>query len=368
VHQPGSSPWASLAQALKFNEGGLVVYGAVIGGLAAALVFCRRHRLNIWTVGDLVAPGMVLGLALGRIGCLFNGCCHGGPCSDEAFAVTFPRGTHPYMEQLESGQLMGWELEGAAPNIRIRTVRPDSPAGQRGIQPGDRLVRTPGANDLLLAGKSGDPNRQLLVVEKPGGTIVTWTAQQLPPRSLPTRPAQIYSSINALLLWRIVRADADDLPDHPLPVGAGPHRRARPLGHGADHFPMDQHRPVVLFGGDVVSDLAPPPDGGRPGVRRLIPGTDDVWMDELADLVGGAGGRVAFGRGGDGDEPPRAAAAKPRSVLVCDLHPGVLRDHLQRDAGRLRTGAPQRGRPLIKQMTMVNNVDPVMNPSHDQDF
>ena len=65
----------SLANALRFNEGGLVVYGSLIGGMAAVVIFCRRERWPLLQAGDMVAPGMMLGLALGRIGCLLNGCC-----------------------------------------------------------------------------------------------------------------------------------------------------------------------------------------------------------------------------------------------------------------------------------------------------
>ena len=51
----------------------------------------------------LIAPGMVAGLAFGRLGCLLNGCCYGGE-TDVPWAVTFPREraegepTAPYAE------------------------------------------------------------------------------------------------------------------------------------------------------------------------------------------------------------------------------------------------------------------------------
>ncbi|MGE3776233.1 MAG: prolipoprotein diacylglyceryl transferase, partial [Pirellulaceae bacterium] len=61
-----------------FTEGGLVVYGALIAALPTLAVFAWRHRVTPLELGDVVAPTLLAGLALGRIGCLMNGCCYGG--------------------------------------------------------------------------------------------------------------------------------------------------------------------------------------------------------------------------------------------------------------------------------------------------
>ena len=74
---------------INFTRGGLVVYGAVVGGAAAAIVFFIRHKLPALAMADIVAPSMTLGLALGRIGCFLNGCCYGGQC-DLPWAVAIP--------------------------------------------------------------------------------------------------------------------------------------------------------------------------------------------------------------------------------------------------------------------------------------
>jgi phosphatidylglycerol:prolipoprotein diacylglycerol transferase len=66
--------------------------GVFYGGLIAAIVVCiyqlRKHRLPLWTSGDLFAPGIALGYMVGRLGCLMAGCCYGKP-TDVAWAVTF---------------------------------------------------------------------------------------------------------------------------------------------------------------------------------------------------------------------------------------------------------------------------------------
>ncbi len=58
---------------------GLTVYGAVLGALIAVLIYCWVKKISFWQMGDIVAPGAIVGQAIGRIGCLLNGCCYGLP-------------------------------------------------------------------------------------------------------------------------------------------------------------------------------------------------------------------------------------------------------------------------------------------------
>jgi phosphatidylglycerol:prolipoprotein diacylglycerol transferase len=60
---------------------GLTVYGAVLGALLAVLIYCWVKKLSFWQMGDVVAPGAIVGQAIGRIGCFINGCCYGLPTS-----------------------------------------------------------------------------------------------------------------------------------------------------------------------------------------------------------------------------------------------------------------------------------------------
>ena len=80
----------TLIAIINFTEGGLVVYGSLIGALLAAWLYLRRQKLPILAISDLIAPSLLLGLAFGRIGCLLNGCCFGSIC-DTPLAITFPR-------------------------------------------------------------------------------------------------------------------------------------------------------------------------------------------------------------------------------------------------------------------------------------
>jgi phosphatidylglycerol:prolipoprotein diacylglycerol transferase len=65
-----------------------VFYGGLIGATAVAFVYMWRHRMPLWTTTDVFAPGIALGHAVGRLGCLMAGCCFGRPTS-VPWAITF---------------------------------------------------------------------------------------------------------------------------------------------------------------------------------------------------------------------------------------------------------------------------------------
>jgi phosphatidylglycerol---prolipoprotein diacylglyceryl transferase len=56
-----------------------VYYGGLLLALAASAWYLRRAKLPAWQVADLCAPGIALGQAIGRLGCLSAGCCFGKP-------------------------------------------------------------------------------------------------------------------------------------------------------------------------------------------------------------------------------------------------------------------------------------------------
>jgi phosphatidylglycerol:prolipoprotein diacylglycerol transferase len=43
-------------------------------------LYARRAGLNVWKMADVGAPSIMLGLAIGRLGCFAAGCCHGQAC------------------------------------------------------------------------------------------------------------------------------------------------------------------------------------------------------------------------------------------------------------------------------------------------
>lgn len=57
---------------IAINEGGLAIYGAVIGGFLAAFLFSRAAKFPFLKLIDLVIPSLILGQAMGRWGNFIN--------------------------------------------------------------------------------------------------------------------------------------------------------------------------------------------------------------------------------------------------------------------------------------------------------
>jgi len=73
---------------LSLARAGGVFYGGLIVAVVVAVWYIRRIGLPLWTTCDVFAPGIALGHVVGRLGCLFAGCCFGKP-TDVPWAITF---------------------------------------------------------------------------------------------------------------------------------------------------------------------------------------------------------------------------------------------------------------------------------------
>lgn len=62
---------------VMLQYGGLAWFGGLIMGSISGVIYLRKKKLGVYSILDLVAPFIALGQALGRIGCLLNGCCFG---------------------------------------------------------------------------------------------------------------------------------------------------------------------------------------------------------------------------------------------------------------------------------------------------
>lgn len=56
---------------------GLTAYGAVLGASLGIWIYCKFTKVKIGYVFDLLAPGIIMAQAIGRVGCVLNGCCYG---------------------------------------------------------------------------------------------------------------------------------------------------------------------------------------------------------------------------------------------------------------------------------------------------
>ena len=204
--------WPTLGAVLNVAQGGLVVYGALVGAVVGMAGFwwkyrrmLQKHGVGLLVLADLVAPSLMLGLALGRVGCFLNGCCYGGPC-EAAWAVRFPQGSLPYESQVHRGQMYGFSLlEHPKKEPIVLSVRPDWPAHQAGLAAGDRLVEVNGKS-VYTSGQAQQEIARALYTQTPlrletdSGKQIVIPPVSIPDRSLPVHPAQLYASVNALVI------------------------------------------------------------------------------------------------------------------------------------------------------------------------
>jgi phosphatidylglycerol:prolipoprotein diacylglycerol transferase len=72
-------------------EGGIAIYGGLIGGVLTGLLYAWRVGVPAWKMADAAAPGLILGQALGRLACIPNGDAYGAPTGAPwAFIYTNP--------------------------------------------------------------------------------------------------------------------------------------------------------------------------------------------------------------------------------------------------------------------------------------
>jgi phosphatidylglycerol:prolipoprotein diacylglycerol transferase len=98
LHNPGQIFTLETLQAAGVFHGGFIV------ALITAVFFMRRHKMSVLPTMDVFAPGVVVGQAIGRLGCFAAGCCWGRECdlpwgvrfrSDFAAPVPLDKALHP---------------------------------------------------------------------------------------------------------------------------------------------------------------------------------------------------------------------------------------------------------------------------------
>ena len=185
---------------LKFTEGGLVVYGSFIGGILAGSIYLYRKKLSWLKFGDVIVPCMFLGVFIGRLGCVMNGCCYGGRCEDNQFALKFPPNSPVYEDQWRSGELLGFRFD---PETRLITsITPDGLAERADIHAGQKLNTLERDYTPLATAPRDIPaeDARTGVVATIDGRRYRWKPNELPQSALPVFAAQILSSFTSLLL------------------------------------------------------------------------------------------------------------------------------------------------------------------------
>lgn len=93
-----------LGEIINIREGGLAIYGGVIGGAVTTALFCKIRKIKFLKTADTAILGLVWGQALGRWGNFFNREAFGG-YTDNLFAMQLP------VSDVRSGEITAemWE-------------------------------------------------------------------------------------------------------------------------------------------------------------------------------------------------------------------------------------------------------------------
>ena len=107
-----------LMKIFAFREGGLAIYGGIIGAVLTLYVFCKFKKANFWIMADTAAPGLILGQAIGRWGNFFNMEAFGG-YTDGLFSMWLKASKVKYIPKGIGNELLN-EIEG----IKYLAVHP----------------------------------------------------------------------------------------------------------------------------------------------------------------------------------------------------------------------------------------------------
>ena len=212
--EQGNVVWnVTLPRIVRFTEGGLVVYGALIGSMLGCLFYISLRKLPKLATLDMIVPALMVGMFFGRIGCFMNGCCYGGLCDASPLGVTFPAGSPPYMRHVDEGLMFNIPLQdklGLTADVArqlnlqwaltVTAVQPNGVAASAAVKPGQALL----INQKHINGAWIEYIHRGLFSEdmfwlrnaETREIIGAITVGDMPPRSLNIYPAQLLSSIS----------------------------------------------------------------------------------------------------------------------------------------------------------------------------
>jgi len=72
----------NLGDIIKIWNGGIAIYGAIIGALICGYFFSRAKGYNFWRIADICAPSLLIGQMIGRWGNFVNQEAYGGPVEE----------------------------------------------------------------------------------------------------------------------------------------------------------------------------------------------------------------------------------------------------------------------------------------------
>jgi phosphatidylglycerol:prolipoprotein diacylglycerol transferase len=189
-----------LSDVVKLWDGGLVLYGAIFGGLIGFLVYyhrsLREQNVSLWKLMDVIAPCIALGVALGRIGCLFTGCCYGNVACEGYPGIQFPVPAAGWKTMVTRGYQTPFGFLLRRGSLVVEAVEPGSNADEV-LKPNDVIVAVNG-KEVLESWEVAPTNGVLHLKVSRAGQLVELPA--FVPRSIPLNPTQPYETISMLLI------------------------------------------------------------------------------------------------------------------------------------------------------------------------
>jgi phosphatidylglycerol---prolipoprotein diacylglyceryl transferase len=213
---------------IDVTQGGMEFYGGFMLAVVSVIAWLKLYeKTSVRWYMDVCAPSSALGLAIGRVGCLLNGCCWGAVCT-LPWAVQFPFGSpaaHHHYEQRLHGAALPAELTfQLAPGVAKSLSRESIAAGDAEIsaaEESERKARSDWEKAVAAAAAAADKAAAQKLVDRAKSRLTAaeqsfvdirrtmkasgLTAQQIREEaarhpSLPVHPAQIYSTITALIV------------------------------------------------------------------------------------------------------------------------------------------------------------------------
>jgi phosphatidylglycerol:prolipoprotein diacylglycerol transferase len=168
---PTNTAWQNFLNMVNIRSGGLTYYGGVILAAPVVLGYVLWKKVPGRLAADIVAPCLVLGLAIGRIGCFLNGCCYGAD-TNVAWGMSFPYYSNAYIDQYDHKPWTQPLNHNVPPELTVLNKE------------GDRRLLAP-------ADFKNDPTLNAIAAKE---------------RSNPVHPAQLYSTITGLLIMAVCLA------------------------------------------------------------------------------------------------------------------------------------------------------------------
>lgn len=94
---PNRSAFANFKDAIDLTSGGLTYYGGVLLATPCTIAYALYKKIPLRLGMDIVAPCIMIGLGIGRVGCFLNGCCYGAGVQTP-ISMSFPYPSPVYID------------------------------------------------------------------------------------------------------------------------------------------------------------------------------------------------------------------------------------------------------------------------------